>query len=242
MTLRFDFTERTVIVTGGAKGIGRAIADAFLHAGAHVSVWDPGVSADSPTEPRWQGQQVDVADPEQVDRAMSSVVEWTGRVDIVVNNAGIARDAVVWKMDDADWRDVIGVHLSGTFHVTRAAVPHMRDAGWGRVINVTSYTGMHGNVGQANYAAAKGGIIGFTKSVAKEGARFGITANSISPNAMTDMVAAVPPDRLQAMTAEIPLGRFADAAEIAPGVLFLASEEAAYITGAVLPVDGGVSM
>jgi 3-oxoacyl-[acyl-carrier protein] reductase len=118
----------------------------------------------------------------------------------------------------------------------------MRAAGSGRIVNVTSYTGMHGNVGQANYAAAKGGIIGFTKSVAKEVARFGITVNAISPNASTAMVAAIPPERLAEMTASVPLGRFAEPAEMAPAIGFLASEQAAYVTGIVLPVDGGVSM
>jgi len=165
-----------------------------------------------------------------------------GSIDIVVNNAGIARDAVVWKLTDEQWDSVLAVHLKGTFNVTRAAVPHMRSAQFGRIINVTSYTGMHGNIGQSNYAAAKGGIIAFTKSVAKETARFGITCNAISPNAATAMVAAVPEDKLAEMTASVPQGRFADPSEMAAAVAFLASDEAAYITGVVLPVDGGVSM
>jgi 3-oxoacyl-[acyl-carrier protein] reductase len=145
-------------------------------------------------------------------------------------------------MTDDQWNSVLAVHVTGTFNVTRAAVPHMRAAGYGRIINVTSYTGMHGNIGQSNYAAAKGGIIGFTKSVAKETARFGITCNAISPNAATAMVASVPPDKLAEMTASFPMGRFADPSEMAAAVAFLSSDEAAYITGVVLPVDGGVSM
>jgi 3-oxoacyl-[acyl-carrier protein] reductase len=185
---------------------------------------------------------VDVADPGAVTAAVSATVERFGSVDIAVNNAGITRDAVVWKLSDEQWKVVLDVHLGGTFAVTRAVVPHMRAAGHGRIVNVTSYTGMHGNVGQANYAAAKGGIIAFTKTVAKEVARFGITANAISPNASTSMVTAIPEDRLAEMTASVPLGRFADASEMAPAVAFLASDEAAYITGVVLPVDGGVAM
>jgi 3-oxoacyl-[acyl-carrier protein] reductase len=159
-----------------------------------------------------------------------------------VNNAGITRDAMVWKMTDAEWHAVIGVHLTGTFNLTRAALPSMRAASYGRIINVTSYTGLHGNLGQANYAAAKAGIIGFTKNVAKDVARFGITVNAISPNAETAMVAAIPAEKKAAIVAQIPLGRFGEPAEMAAAALFLASDEAAYITGVVLPIDGGLSM
>jgi 3-oxoacyl-[acyl-carrier protein] reductase len=166
----------------------------------------------------------------------------TGRLDVVVNNAGILRDRVVWKLTDDDWHAVLGVHLTGTFNMTRAAIPTMRDQSYGRFVNVTSYTGLHGNVGQANYAAAKAGIIGFTRTTAKELARFGITVNAISPNAETDMVASIPEDRLEALRAEIPMNRFSAPSEACPAVGFLASEEAAYITGVVLPVDGGLSI
>jgi 3-oxoacyl-[acyl-carrier protein] reductase len=244
-TLRPDFTGSSVLVTGGAQGIGFELARYFVDAGATVSVLDR--DADT-LESAWDGVDgvrrvaVDVADTAAVARAVADVVEWAGGIDVAVNNAGITRDAVVWKLTDEQWKVVLDVHLGGTFAVTRAVVPHMRAAGRGRIVNVTSYTGMHGNVGQANYAAAKGGIIAFTKSVAKEVARFGITVNAISPNASTAMVAAVPPDRLAEMTATIPLGRFAEPAEMAPAVGFLASEQAAYVTGVVLPVDGGVSM
>jgi 3-oxoacyl-[acyl-carrier protein] reductase len=161
---------------------------------------------------------------------------------VLVNNAGITRDTVVWKMDDQQWQDVISVHLTGTFNLTRAAIPRMRAAEYGRIVNVTSYTGLHGNIGQANYAAAKAGIIGFTKTVAKEVARFGITVNAISPNADTAMTAAIPAEKKAELTAAIPLGRFGEAREMAAAVGFLASEEAGYITGVVLPVDGGLSM
>jgi len=244
-TLAPDFSASSVLVTGGAQGIGYEIARYFVDAGARVSVLDRDAAQ---LKQAWDGREgvrqaaLDVADSAAVDEAVEGIVAWAGGIDVAVNNAGITRDAVVWKLTDEQWKAVLDVHLGGTFAVTRAVIPHMRAAGSGRIVNVTSYTGMHGNVGQANYAAAKGGIIGFTKSVAKEVARFGITVNAISPNASTAMVAAIPPERLAEMTASVPLGRFAEPAEMAPAIGFLASEQAAYVTGIVLPVDGGVSM
>lgn len=240
-----EFSDSSVLVTGAAQGIGYEIARYFVEAHARVAVFD---YDETRLKEAWSGvanvhlAAVDVSDGDAVNEAVDHVVDWAGGIDVAVNNAGITRDAVVWKLTDEQWKSVLDVHLTGTFAVTRAVVPHMRTAGAGRIINVTSYTGMHGNIGQANYAAAKGGIIAFTKSVAKEVARFGITCNAISPNASTAMVAAVPPEKLQAMTASVPMGRFADASEMAPAVGFLASEQAAYVTGVVLPVDGGVSM
>ncbi|PKZ63812.1 3-oxoacyl-ACP reductase [Gordonia terrae] len=240
-----DFGGSTVLVTGGAQGIGYEIASYFHSSGARVAVFDHDKAR---LDEAWGGTDnvhlaaVDVSDGSAVSTAVDDVVAWAGGIDVAVNNAGIARDAVVWKLTDEQWDSVLAVHATGTFTVTRSVVPHMRAAGAGRIINVTSYTGMHGNIGQSNYAAAKGGIIAFTKSVAKEVARFGITCNAISPNASTAMVAAVPPDKLAEMTASVPAGRFAEASEMAPAVGFLASQQAAYVTGIVLPVDGGVSM
>jgi 3-oxoacyl-[acyl-carrier protein] reductase len=184
----------------------------------------------------------DVSDPRQCDQAIGAALSWTGTVDVIVNNAGVTRDTVVWKMTDTDWNTVLAVHLTGTFNLTRAVIPPMRAQARGRIVNVTSYTGLHGNVGQANYAAAKAGIIGLSKTVAKEVARFGITVNVVSPNAETPMVAAVPPERKAELTAMVPVGRFGEPSEMAIGVAFLASDEAGYITGAVLPIDGGLSM
>ena len=145
-------------------------------------------------------------------------------------------------MDDEAWDQVLAVHLAGTFWFTRACVPHFRERQYGRVINFTSYTGLHGNMGQANYAAAKAGLIGFTKTAAKELARFGVTVNAISPNANTRMIASMPAAVREQAESHIPLGRFAEPEEMAAAVAFLASEEAGYITGIVLPVDGGISM
>jgi 3-oxoacyl-[acyl-carrier protein] reductase len=246
MNLDFDFTGRTVAVTGAAQGIGLAISRHFLDTGAQVVVIDRDQGR---LEEIWGTEAsrvhlvaLDVADSPAVEDAMEIMLAQCGRVDILVNNAGITRDAVLWKMTQPDFNAVLDVHLGGTFNFSKAVIPAMRSAGWGRIINVTSYTGMHGNVGQANYAAAKAGIIGMTKTVAKEVARFGITVNAISPNAATSMVADVPPDKLADLTRAIPQGRFADPAEMFAAVGFLASAEAGYITGAVLPVDGGMSM
>jgi 3-oxoacyl-[acyl-carrier protein] reductase len=188
------------------------------------------------------GLVADVADTGQVEAAVERVVAESGRIDVLVNNAGILRDGMLWKLSDEDYEAVMAVHAGGTFRFTRAAVPHFRRQGGGRVVNVTSYTGLRGNPGQSNYAMAKAGIIGFTKTAAKELARFGVTVNAISPNARTRMIESVPAEALDRLTAAIPMGRFAEPAEIAGAVAFLASDEAAYITGAVLPVDGGISL
>jgi 3-oxoacyl-[acyl-carrier protein] reductase len=246
MSASFDFSGRTVVVTGGARGIGLALSRFFADAGAAICVADVNekAMADVAIGPLADAITlvVDVSDAASVAAGLEYVVEKTGRLDVVVNNAGILRDRVVWKLSDEDWQAVLGVHLTGTFNMTRAAVPVMREQNYGRIVNVTSYTGLHGNVGQANYAAAKAGIIGFTRTTAKELAGFGITVNAISPNAETDMVASIPPDRLAELQASIPMRRFSDPAEVGPAVGFLASEQAGYITGVVLPVDGGLSI
>jgi 3-oxoacyl-[acyl-carrier protein] reductase len=245
VNVSFHFDNRTVIVTGAAQGIGAELVRTFHGAGAHVVALDLRTEA---IEERWEvGGRVlavacDVSDSGQCDRAIGAALNWAGTVDVLVNNAGITRDSVVWKLTDADWNTVLAVHLTGTFNLTRSVIAPMRAQASGRIVNVTSYTGLHGNFGQANYAAAKAGIIGFSKTVAKEVARFGITVNVVSPNAETPMVAAVPPEKKAELTAMVPVGRFGEPSEVAVGVAFLASDEAGYITGAVLPIDGGLSM
>jgi 3-oxoacyl-[acyl-carrier protein] reductase len=160
----------------------------------------------------------DVSRTEDVERVVADAVDLTGRVDVCVNNAGILRDRMLWKLSDDDWEAVLAVHLGGTFRCTRACVPHFRKRGYGRVINVTSYTGLHGNVGQVAYAAAKAGIIGFTKTAAKELAAFGVTVSAISPNADTRKVQSIPAEKRAELEALIPQRRFGSGREIAAGV------------------------
>lgn len=242
--LTYDFRGRTVLVTGAARGIGLELGRFFAGAGADVVLvdFDAAELDAAAADAGCAAEQADVSVTSDVERVVASTLERTGRVDILINNAGILRDKVVWKLTDEDWDAVLAVHSGGTFRFTRACVPAFRAQNYGRIINVTSYTGLHGNTGQANYAMAKGGIISFTKTAAKELARFGVTVNAISPNAATRMVASIPQDKLAELASAIPLGRFAEPAEMCPAVAFLASEEAGYITGAVLPVDGGMSM
>lgn len=249
---------KVVAITGAGRGVGREIALLCAKHGAAVVVNDPGVGGGGEGGDAGPAQQTvddivaaggkawanlaSVADPVGAASIIEDAVQRFGRIDAVVNNAGILRDKVLWKLTDEDWDAVLAVHAGGTFRFTRACVPHFREQNYGRVINVTSYTGLRGNTGQSNYATAKAGIIGFTKTAAKELARFGITVNAISPNAETRMVASIPPDKLAELAAGIPMGRFAHPSEMCAAVAFLASEEAGYITGVVLPVDGGISM
>ena len=242
--LRFDFTGRTVIVTGAGKGIGRCIAGAFADANADVvlvgrtgDVLEEAAAAIGGT-----AAIADVARTEDTERVVAETIDRSGRIDVLVNNAGFLRDSVLWKMDDDTWNDVLDVHLGGTFRLIRACAPHFRAQKYGRIVNLTSYSGLHGNLGQANYASAKAGIIGLTKTAAKELGRFGVTVNAVLPFADTGMTASIPEDRKAALIATVPLGRVAAAEEMAAAVAFLASAEAGYVTGNVVNVDGGISM
>ncbi|MFC9361616.1 SDR family oxidoreductase [Rhodococcus sp. NPDC057014] len=240
--ITYDFAAKSVIVTGAARGIGQALARHFVAAKATVFMvdFDKDELSNAAREIGAIGIPADVSNTRDVEKVVSTVIGETGRIDILVNNAGILRDRMLWKLTDNDWDSVLNIHAGGTFRFTRACVPHFRKQEFGRVVNITSYTGLHGNRGQANYATAKAGIIGFTKTAAKDLAAFGVTVNAVSPNAATRMTASIPVDKIAEVTGPIP--RFADPSEMADAICFLASEEAAYITGVVLPVDGGLSI
>jgi len=242
--LTFNFEGKSVIVTGAGQGIGLEVARFFADAGAEVYVvdLDEDLTRSAAQTIGAHSLVCDVTKTDHVEAAVAAVIKASGRIDILVNNAGILRDRLMWKLTDEDWESVLSVHVGGTYKFSRACVPHFREANWGRIINVTSYSGVHGNVGQANYSTAKAGIIGFTKTAAKELAGFGVTVNAVLPNAETAMVASIPEERRAQIAESIPLKRFAQASEIAPAIGFLASDAAAYITGVVLPVDGGISM
>lgn len=249
--------NRVAIVTGGARGIGRATVERFVQEGAQVAVWDVDAPAGQALVQDLQQQgarvgfwQVDVADTAAVDRAVEEVVATFGRVDILVNNAGILRDArlvkvkdgqVVGRMSDEDFDAVLRVNLRGVFVCTRAVAPYMIRQRYGRILNASSVVGLYGNFGQTNYVAAKAGVIGMTRVWARELGRYGITVNAVAPGFIdTDMTRGMPEKILHRMVERIPAGRIGRPEDIAAVYAFLASEEAAYINGAVISVDGGL--
>ena len=240
--------DKVAIVTGGAKGIGKETALLFLREGARVVVADLERSAGEATAREMQElggegffQAVDVTDEEQTQAMVDNAVARFGRVDILINNAGITSDAFLTKITSQQWEKVMAVNLTGVFNCTKAVAAVMIAQGYGRVINASSVVGLYGNMGQTNYAATKAGVIGLTKSWAKELGPKGITVNAVAPGfILTDMTAKVPEKVLKLMEAKTPVGRLGQARDVAYAYLFLASEEAGYINGAVLSVDGGL--
>lgn len=242
---------KVALVTGGSRGIGRAIALKLAENGADVAINYAGNTAAAEEVKAAIEQmgrkalliQCSVADTDGVQAMVNQVVKELGRLDILVNNAGITRDGLLMRMKEADWDDVMNTNLKGVYNCSKAVMRTMMKQKSGRIVNMASVVGEMGNAGQANYAAAKAGVIGFTKSMAKEVASRGITVNAIAPGFIaTDMTSVLSDDQKAEMARTIPLGRAGQPEDVANAVLFLASEGAAYITGQVLNVDGGMVM
>lgn len=244
--IKFDFQNKVAVVTGGASGIGYQITRSFLEAGGKVSVWDYSADALKTAQgelAQYASQlhfaQVDVSQRDSLAKAAGSM-PWP--VDILVNNAGITRDKSFAKLTDADWDAVINTNLTGLYNVTKSLFEKFNgSSAHKRIVNISSVVGLYGNFGQANYAAAKAGVIGMTKTLGKELGRKGFTVNAIAPGfIMTAMTKAMPKEVLDQMSAKVPVARLGETSDIANAVMFLSSEQASYINGTVISVDGGI--
>ncbi len=244
-----DMTGQVALVTGGVRGIGLAICERLAARGVTVAA---GYSRDKETAQRFLDtygerggtvHQGNIGSNEDCERVIQEVLEQHGHLDILVNNAGITIDKTVRRMSPDEWDRVLHVNLSGAFYLSRAILQHMLDRGYGRIVNISSVIGSSGNIGQANYAAAKSGVFGLTMSLALETARKGITVNSVTPGFIsTDMTAAVPEEAMAKVIAKIPVGRLGEPDEVARVVEFLASPDSGYITGQVYGINGGLYM
>ena len=245
--MNIDLTGRTALVTGSTRGIGRAIAETLAGAGARVAVVGRDLAraqeAATALGHGAQGFAADVGDPASITALVEAVEAAFGQIDILVNNAGLTRDNVLFRIKDDDWDTVLDANLRGAFLLIRATARGMMKRRWGRVINIASIVGITGNKGQANYAASKAGLIGLTKTVAKELGSRNILVNAIAPGFIeTDMTAAMTPEARTALSGQIPLERLGSPKDIAAMAAFLASDHASYVTGQVLVVDGGMVM
>jgi 3-oxoacyl-[acyl-carrier protein] reductase len=244
--MKIDMTGRVALVTGSTRGIGRSIAETLVGCGAKVAV--VGRDRDKAKEVASGlgaagGFSCDIGDPASVEALVADVEKELGAVDILVNNAGLTKDNILFRLKNEDWDTVLDANLRGAFVAIRAASRGMIKRRWGRIINIASVVGIVGNKGQANYAASKAGLIGLTKSVAKELASRNVLANVVAPGFIeTDMTAAMTPEAKATLSGQIPLERLGQPADIAGAVAFLASDAAAYITGQVIVVDGGMVM
>ncbi|KUG08208.1 3-oxoacyl-ACP reductase FabG [Solirubrum puertoriconensis] len=242
--------DKVVVITGGANGIGRVASLKFAAEGATVVIWD--INGDKAEATRTEiealggkaeAQAVDTTQPEQVEAAAEAVRQKYGRIDVLINNAGITRDATLKKMTLQSWQQVLDVNLTGVFNCTKAVTPHMEAQQAGRIINTASVVGLYGNFGQANYAATKAGLIGLTKTLAKELGKHNITVNAVAPGFIaTDMIGTIPEKVIDMMKERTPLRRLGTPEDIASAYLFLASDEASFVSGTVLSVDGAVTI
>lgn len=240
--------NKVAIITGAAKGIGKATAGKFLEEGAKVVIWDVDVTAGKATTQAFQGEdkeclfmKVNTSDFGEVIQAAEKVMEQYGQIDILINNAGITRDASLKKMTPEQWQQVIDVNLTGVFNCTKAISPYMVEQASGRILNAASVVGLYGNFGQTNYVATKAGVIGMTKTWARELGRKGITVNAVAPGFIqTEMIGTVPEKVMDMMLSRTPMARMGTVEDIANAYLFLASDEASFITGVTLSVDGGL--
>ncbi len=240
--------NKVAIVTGGARGIGKAVSELFAKEGATVIIWDlleegvataEGINAGGGTS---EFHKISVTDKETVTAAVTDVHTRFGKVDILINNAGITRDKTLQKMSETEWDAVIDVNLKGVFLCTQAVAGYMKEAGYGRIVSAASNVGLRGNFGQTNYAATKAGVIAMSKTWTIELGKYGITANAVAPGfTLTDMVKAIPEEHLTAIKKQIPLQKAAQPIDIAYGYLYLASDEAQYVSGICLTIDGGIS-
>ncbi|MCH8557236.1 MAG: 3-oxoacyl-[acyl-carrier-protein] reductase [Balneolia bacterium] len=243
---RFD--KKVVLVTGGAAGIGKATSELFAREGATVHVWDLNEEAGNAlvkdfSSKGWKSafREVDVTSYEDVGRGIEAIIKESGRLDVLINNAGITMDKTLVKMDPATWQKVIDVNLTGVFNCTQQAVAHMVEGGGGVILNASSVVGLYGNFGQTNYVATKAGVIGMTKTWARELGRKNIRVNAVAPGfIMTEMVQKMPEKIIEGMVSKTPVGRMGKPEDIANAYAFLASDEASFITGTTLSVDGGV--
>ncbi len=239
-----NYKDQVILITGGAAGIGKATAQAFNKLGGTVVIWDLNEEAGKELVNEFGSgkfQKVDVTNFNEVGEAVEEIIKEYGRLDVLINNAGITMDKTLKKMDPKTWQKVIDVNLTGVFNCTRQAVPHMLEAQQGVILNASSVVGLYGNFGQTNYVATKSGVIGMTKTWARELGGKGIRVNAVAPGFIaTEMVQQMPEKVIDHMVSKTPLGRMGKPEDIANAYTFLASEQAAFITGTVLSVDGGI--